>query len=157
MRIRIYVGTMTGTAELVAEDVADSLRADDHEVDVVLMDNLDATALADPAPVYLICTSTYGQGDVPDNAQDFYEDLQAKRPDLSALRYGVIGLGDTTYQQTFNFGGKRFDDLLQELGAHRIGDRFVHDAAEGTMPEEEALTWLEGWRTALEEAIAKAA
>lgn len=157
MQIRIYVGTMTGTAELVAEDVADALRAQDHEVDVVLMDKLDAGAFEDPKPAYLICTSTYGQGDVPDNAQDFFEDLRAKRPDLQAIRYGVIGLGDSTYQQTFNFGGKRFDDLLQELGAQRIGDRFIHDAADGTMPEEEALSWLDGWCPALEEAFAQAA
>lgn len=157
MRIQIYVGTMTGTAELVAEEVADGLRAEEHEVDIVMMDKLDATAFDDPAPVYLICTSTYGQGDVPDNAQDFFEALKAQRPDLSAIRYGVIGLGDSTYQQTFNFGGKRFDDLLQELGADRIGDRFIHDAADGTMPEEEALTWLQDWRQAVVDAVAKAA
>ncbi|MFC3226920.1 flavodoxin domain-containing protein [Marinibaculum pumilum] len=157
MRIEIFVGTMTGTAELVAEEVADSLRSAEHDVDVSMMDKLDAGAFADPASVYLICTSTYGQGDVPDNAQDFFEDLKAKRPDLSEIRYGVIGLGDSTYQQTFNFGGKRFDDLLQELGAQRIGERFIHDAADGTMPEEEALTWLEGWRQALDDAIAQAA
>lgn len=156
MRIQIYVGTMTGTAELVAEEVTEALRAHGHEVETSLMDRLDATAFADPEPVYLICTSTYGQGDVPDNAQDFYQDLQAKRPDLSAIRYGVIGLGDSTYQQTFNFGGKRFDDLLAELGATRIGERFMHDAADGTMPEEEAVAWLDGWREKLDD-LAKAA
>lgn len=156
MRIQIYVGTMTGTAELVAEEVADALRAEGHDVDMTLMDRLDAGAFADPEPVYLICTSTYGQGDVPDNAQDFYADLKGKRPDLSAVRYGVIGLGDSTYQQTFNFGGKRFDELLTELGASRIGDRFIHDAADGTMPEEEAVAWLDGWREALAD-LAKAA
>jgi MioC protein len=47
--------------------------------------------------VFLIVTSTYGQGDVPDNAKSFYEDLKAKRPDLSRVRYGVFGLGDRTY------------------------------------------------------------
>ena len=67
--------------------------------------------------VFLICTSTYGQGDVPDNARALYEDLQRKRPDLSKVRYGVFGLGDRTYAETFNFGGKRFDDILTELGA----------------------------------------
>jgi len=37
------------------------------------------------------------------------------------VRYGVFGLGDRTYAETFNFGGKRFDELLAELGARRIG------------------------------------
>src|SRR5206468_3984191 len=76
--------------------------------------------------MFLICTSTYGQGDVPDNARALYDDLRAKRPNLSGVRYGVFGLGDQTYAETFNFGGKRFDDILTELGATRIGERFQH-------------------------------
>jgi MioC protein len=39
------------------------------------------------------------------------------------VRYGVIALGDRTYSQTFCFGGKKFDERLQGLGApaHRRG------------------------------------
>ena len=63
------------------------------------------------------------------------------------MRYGVIALGDRTYLQTFCFGGKRFDERLQGLGAQRIGEVWCHDASAGTMPEElaprGAATWLE--------------
>ena len=38
-------------------------------------------------------TSTHGAGDVPDNLQPFAKDLADQRPDLSALKYGVIALG----------------------------------------------------------------
>jgi MioC protein len=143
-QIHILVGTMTGTAQLVAQEL--ELAWDDGETKVAteLMDKLDASVFSRPG-VFLICTSTYGQGDVPDNARSLYEDLKAKRPDLSAVRYGVFGLGDRTYAETFNFGGKRFDDILTELGAKRIGERVQHDASSGTLPEEVAAEWGQGW------------
>src|ERR1051326_5998448 len=121
MRIHILVGTMTGTAQLCAQEMELALGDDDTQVETLLMDNLDASVFSRNS-IFLICTSTYGQGDVPDNARALYEDLRAKRPDLSKLRYGVFGLGDRTYAETFNFGGKRFDELLAELGAERIGE-----------------------------------
>jgi MioC protein len=114
------------------------------EVQTLLMDNLDSGVFSREG-VFLVCTSTYGQGDVPDNARGLYEHLKATRPDLSKIRYGVFGLGDRTYAETFNFGGKRFDELLTELGAKRIGERHTHDASSGVLPEETALEWCRDW------------
>jgi MioC protein len=148
LRITILVGTMTGTAQLCAQEMELALDDGDTQVETLLMDNLDASVLSEESArerVFLVCTSTYGQGDVPDNARAFYEDLKAKRPDLSRVRYGVFGLGDRTYAETFNFGGKRFDDLLAELGAERIGERHMHDASSGILPEETALEWCQDW------------
>src|SRR4051812_37728460 len=114
-RLTILVGTMTGTAELVAEEVRDAVAADGIPCDLVEMDGLDASVFWARPGRFLICCSTYGQGDVPDNAQGLFNALEAERPDLSAVEYGVIGLGDRTYAQTFCYGGKRFDALLTEL------------------------------------------
>jgi len=144
MRINILVGTMTGTAQLCAQEMELTLGDDDVQVETILMDALDSAVFTREG-VFLICTSTYGQGDVPDNARALYEDLKAKRPDLSRVRYGVFGLGDRTYAETFNFGGKRFDDILTELGAQRIGERHTHDASSGILPEETALEWGADW------------
>jgi MioC protein len=153
MRINILVGTMTGTAQLCAQEM--ELALDDGETQVVtlMMDNLDSTVFAREG-AFLVCTSTYGQGDVPDNARALYEDLKAKRPDLSHVRYGVFGLGDRTYAETFNFGGKRFDELLAELGAQRVGERHMHDASSGVLPEETALEWCQKWLDKLKERVA---
>jgi MioC protein len=144
MKINILVGTMTGTAQLCAQEMELALDDGETRVEAILMDELDS-AVFQRDGVFLICTSTYGQGDVPDNARRLYKDLQAKRPDLSRVRYGVFGLGDRTYAETFNFGGKRFDDLLTELGAARIGERHLHDASSGVLPEETALDWCRDW------------
>ena len=54
---------------------------------------------------------------MPDNAKKLYDALCSEKPDLTGVRYGVFGLGDRTYAETFNFGGKRFDDILSQLGA----------------------------------------
>ena len=148
MKLHLLVGTMTGTAQLVAQElelVWDNPGDDGGvQVETLLMDDLDSSVFANEG-IFLIVTSTYGQGDVPDNARQLYEDLQAKRPDLSKVRYGVFGLGDRTYAETFNFGGKKFDELLAELGAERIGERHTHDASSGILPEETALEWCQDW------------
>ncbi len=143
-RISILVGTMTGTAQLCAQEMELALDDGDTVVETLLMDKLDASVFERPG-VFLVCTSTYGQGDVPDNARAFYENLKARRPDLARVHYGVFGLGDRTYAETFNFGGKRFDELLAELGAQRIGERHMHDASSGILPEETALEWCQAW------------
>ncbi|HTP62996.1 MAG TPA: flavodoxin domain-containing protein [Burkholderiales bacterium] len=161
MKLHLLVGTMTGTAQLVAQelelvwDTGGDTGGDGGEmqVETLLMDKLDSGVFAREG-IFLIVTSTYGQGDVPDNAKNFYEDLKARRPDLSRVRYGVFGLGDRTYAETFNFGGKRFDDVLRELGAQRIGERVQHDASSGVLPEEMAVEWGEGWLALVREAVA---
>jgi MioC protein len=144
MKIHILVGTMTGTAQLCAQEMELALDDGETQVATLMMDELDSSVFSLEG-VFLICTSTYGQGDVPDNARKLYEDLQAKRPNLSHVRYGVFGLGDRTYAETFNFGGKRFDELLAALGAQRIGERHAHDASSGVLPEETALEWCQDW------------
>ena len=149
-KITILIGTMTGTAQLCAQEMELALGDGETQVEALLMDNLDASVF-DREGVFLICTSTYGQGDVPDNARALYEDLQRKRPDLSKLRYGVFGLGDRTYAETFNYGGKRFDDILTELGASRVGERYKHDASSGVLPEEMAVEWCQDWVSKLQE------
>ncbi len=142
--LTILVGTMTGTAQLVAQELELTLDEGETRVQTRPMDGLDAGVFSGGG-LFLICSSTYGQGDVPDNAKNLYESLRTTRPDLSNVQYGVIALGDRTYAETFCNGGKRFDAILSELGARRIGEIMFHDASAGTMPEEIAVAWVTGW------------
>jgi MioC protein len=156
MKLRILVGTVTSTADYVAQaiqlDCADLV----EDIEVTLMDGLTISVFdADGADstLYLICTATYGTGDVPDNAQALYASLAKEPRFLGHVRYGVIALGDSTYAQTFCFGGKNFDDRLADLGAKRIGEVWQHDASAGTMPETDGAAWCRGW---LKDALAAA-
>lgn len=142
--IHILVGTMTGTAQLVAQELELAFGDEEVVIDTALMDRLDHRVFDRPG-VFLICTSTYGQGDVPDNAKLLYADLLGSRPDLSHLRYGIFALGDSTHVGTFCFGGKRFDEALAALGAKRCGPVLEHNASGGTLPEDVALEWFPGW------------
>ena len=156
VNLSILVGTMTGTAEIVAEEISDKLSEAGVEVEVTPMDELDSSVFA-KGGLFLICTSTYGQGDVPDNALKLYEDLKEKRPDLKSVKYGVVALGDRTYSDTFTHGGMRFDELMTELGAQRVGEICQHDASAGTIPEEVGVEWAEDWAKLLPDAAEAAA
>ena len=157
MKINILVGTMTGTAQMCAQEMELALDGDEVKVAILLMDKLEPAVFDDREAAYLICTSTYGQGDVPDNAKKFYADLSTRRPALGHVRYGVFGLGDRTYAETYNFGGKRFDEILQALGAERIGERYTNDASSGTLPEEIAVEWAQQWVEKVRERLAQTA
>jgi MioC protein len=149
--VKILVATMTGTAELVAEEISDVLTDKGLQVDTLLMDDLDETVFGDPAAV-VICTSTYGQGDVPDNGQAFFEALERERPNLSAVQYVVFALGDMTYAQTFCRSGDLFDTLLTSLGARRVGDVMRHNASASSLPEDDAGDWAADWYDVLQAA-----
>ena len=151
MKLKILVGTMTHTAEYVAQAIEMACADLVSDIEVLLMDGLSISIFnAEPSKrvVHLICMSTYGAGDVPDNAQELYASLDAEPQFLGHVRYGVIALGDSsTHAQTFCFGGKKFDARLQDLGAQRIGDICCHDASSETQPEVAGTAWCRQWLT----------
>ena len=118
------------------------------DIEVLTMDGLDIQAFdAQPGEdaLYLICTSTYGSGDVPDNARALYDSLDTQPKFLGHVRYGVMALGDRTYLQTFCFGGQKSTTTLQGLGAQRVGEVWCHDASSGTLAEVEGTVWCREW------------
>ena len=135
---------MSGTAEMVADELALRLEAAGRASKIIRMEKSNAASLAQ-AGTWLICSSTYGTGDVPDNGRALYQELQSKRPDLSQVRYGVVALGNSIYPNTFCFGGRKFDELFTELGATRIGDRLQLDSSGPVFPEDAAVDWIKGW------------
>lgn len=149
-KIIILVATMSGTAEMVADELAGAIEDAGRDVKILRMEKASVETVANGGTV-LICSSTYGTGDVPDNGQTLYKALQTERPDLSGLRYGVVALGDSVYPNTFCGGGKRLDTLFSQLGATRLGKRLEHDARGGIYPEDAAVEWIEDWLPLLEE------
>ncbi len=70
----------------------------------------------------LVITSTYGDGEPPDNAKALHSELSTFSSQLSTLRYSICALGDTNYT-LFCQCGKDFDLRLEKLGATRIAPR----------------------------------
>ena len=143
-KITILVGTQSGTAEMIAEALLERIEDAGLEGRIVRMEKVHPDTLRSGGD-FIICSSTYGTGEVPDNARTLYATLGIERPDLSAIRYGAISLGDSIYPNTFCFGGKRFDELFAALGARKVGTRLDHDSRGLGYPDEAACTWLETW------------
>jgi sulfite reductase (NADPH) flavoprotein alpha-component len=75
----------------------------------------------------LIVTSTYGEGEMPDNAQLFWQALSASTaPRLEQMHFAILAIGDTGYDG-FCQAGKFFDMRLEQLGAKRVFDRIDCD------------------------------
>lgn len=142
MNIVILYGTETGNAEMLAEDMQSSLSAE-HEVSIVDMQSAEVSVFDQPADIFVIVSSTYGDGELPAGAKPFHAKLEAAKPDLSGKTFAVFGLGDTQYSETFNFGGKHFEELLTKLGARMVGPRGTHDASGQDLAEDAALAWFE--------------
>jgi MioC protein len=142
--ILILVGTESGNAQMVADALKPVLASAGHAVDV--SDKAASAADLVAHDVLLVVCATHGSGDIPTNILPLAEILERERPDLSGHRYGVIALGDMTYQDTFCGGGKKLDKVLEQCGARRLGERLEVDASSQPLPDEEALGWIEGWK-----------
>lgn len=142
-QIGIFVGTVYGNALMVAEE-AEPLLADlGHQVKIFEDPTLDDwQRYADQ--VVLVITSTTGQGNLPDSIAPLFQAIKDKLGHQPALRYGVIALGDSSYED-FCGGGKSFDALLQEHNATRLGEVLLVDATEYPEPEELTSPWVEAW------------
>ncbi|MET3634201.1 flavodoxin [Streptococcus porcorum] len=91
---KIVYASMTGNTEEIADIVADKLRELGVDVDVDECTTVDADEFQD-VDIAVVASYTYGDGDLPDEIVDFYEDL--KDLDLTGKVYGVVGSGDTFY------------------------------------------------------------
>jgi len=129
---------------MVAEELFDYLKEGSLSPDIKNMDKIDSSVF-EQYELVLICTSTTGKGEVPDNAKKLFEELKFNRPDLSSIRYGIVGFGSSQYSATFCRGPRSFDELMQGLNAKKIGVSCEHDAQSKSFPEEQALDWIESW------------
>lgn len=115
----ILFGTQTGNAEEVANDAAALAKARGFAPRVNDLDAIEMDQLAAMDNV-LIVVSTYGEGEMPDNAEIFWEALSASTaPRMEALNFAICALGDTSYDD-FCQAGKLIDMRLEQLGAKRI-------------------------------------
>lgn len=136
--IDILVGSQMGAAEYVAEQVAETLVQAGYDVQLHLKPEFDHLTKSN---TWLIITSTYGAGDLPDNIQPFADQLAQDQADLSTLFFAVITLGDSSYD-TFCLGGQKLSNTLQMKGANQLIANLEIDAQQPDLPEEYALAWL---------------
>lgn len=137
--LNVLFGTQTGNAEALAMDIAAAARTQGLHPVVAGLDDVTMESFATMKRV-IVVTSTYGEGEMPDNAQLFWEALSADAaPRLEAMNFAVLALGDTGYDG-FCQAGKLIDTRLEQLGGKRMQTRLdcdidFEDAAAGWIGE----------------------
>ncbi|SFP89784.1 sulfite reductase (NADPH) alpha subunit [Nitrosomonas cryotolerans] len=122
VNITVLFGSQTGNAEKLAEILHSKLQSAGFNATLQSMGSYKTRQLKSEQFLFVV-VSTQGEGDPPDSAQLFYEFIQSKKaPNLSALRFSVLALGDSSYEYFCKIG-QDFDTRLEALGGQRFYPR----------------------------------
>jgi len=150
--LTILFGTESGNSEALAAQarkVANKLGFAAKVLDMADTTPAQVAALKN----VLLIAATWGEGDPPQRAIDFYEAIQADdAPRLDGVNYAVLALGDRAYAQFCEIG-RQFDERFAALGAKRVADRIECDLDY----EAPAGKWIDATLTALEKETAGSA
>ena len=122
---KIFYASLTGNTEEIADIVAESLEDLDFDVEIEECSNVSASDFED-ADLCVVATYTYGDGDLPDEIVDLYDDLLEM--DLSGKVFGVCGSGDTFYDY-FCKSVDDFEAVFTQIGAKKGADSVKVDLA----------------------------
>jgi sulfite reductase (NADPH) flavoprotein alpha-component len=113
--VLVLFASQTGQAEAIAWETGRAIHATGTPVRVMALNDVDAATLKS-AERALFVVSTYGEGDAPDSASLFAEQVMGAVTSLPGLRYALLALGDRQYTQFCRFG-RALDAWLQGTGA----------------------------------------
>lgn len=139
----LLVGSTLGSAEDLADELAEILQKNGHHAVIHTSPQLDHILIKPEHTLLLVC-STHGAGELPDNIQPFHQQLIQQQPNLSKLNYLAVGLGDSAYD-TFCNAIHTLDHQLTALGATRVAKLLTIDVSLQDPPEVIAKKWLDHW------------
>lgn len=149
--LTILVGSQTGNAKGVAQELAEQATAKGIPNQLISMADYKVKAIKDESHV-IVVASTNGEGEAPDDAIDLHAFLASKKaPKLTGLKFAVLGLGDSSYE-FFCQTGKDFELRLQTLGGEIITERLDADVDY----QEVTQAWFDKALTAVEATLEKA-
>jgi len=120
--ITLLYATVSGTAEGLAAEAAQRLRAAGWSPRVASVADFPAADLAGAGHV-LLFVSTWGDGEPPPEAAEFCAAVRDPAgPPLERLRYAVLALGSSRYPD-FCACGRQLDEDLARRGARRLVPR----------------------------------
>lgn len=141
--VAVLYATVSGNAEELAHATAQALGVRGGECAVVNVADFPAARLRE-FDTALFIVSTWGEGEAPPEAAEFFAALAAPALRLEGLRYAVLALGSSSYRD-FCAAGRKVDELLAARGARRLlsrrncGTKFKADFQEWLAQVDEAL------------------
>jgi len=151
LRVPVLFGSESGNSEALAKQFAKKLKGAGYDSKAIGLDKIQSSDLTKEEQV-IIVTSTFGEGDPPANAEAFHQALMSEaQPRLPGLKFAVLALGDTNYEQFCKFG-QDLDARLEALGGRRLYERIDCDVDF----EEAAEGWLQGLMSVLEAELGEA-
>ena len=140
--LAIMYGSDTGTTTEVAGRIAAMCRSRQFKVSLLELDEVTPDQIQSMENVMVLC-STAGEGDLPQNAHAFWENINdsgLSEGYLSDTKLHVFGLGDSGYKH-FNEAAKIIEQRLVALGAQKMMDIGLGDDKD----EDKFETALEQW------------
>lgn len=138
-QFQIVVGSVLGASEYVADALQEVLEKNGHQASIHLTPDITELNLT---ATLIVCTSTHGAGDLPDNIEPFAKQLKAAQ--MLELSFLVVGLGDSSYD-TFCNGAMQMENLLKQAGATLLAPAVHIDVLNHPIPEDNAVEWLQDW------------
>ena len=121
----ILFGSQTGNAEGLATKTAKLASNYGLNATVADMDGFDIESLSSHKRV-LIITSTWGEGEMPDNAEDMWQAALKSSASLSSTHFSVCAIGDSSYDE-FCKAGTDWDERITAMGGIKVYETILCD------------------------------
>ena len=151
MAALVLYASQQGRSEHVARELYEESVRRGLALDLHCMDEIGADFLVTVPGVYVLVVSSTGDGEIPDNGVSFYKWLETQEEgELFGTKYALLGLGDSNYFK-YQCAPKRFDRLLDALGATPLVPRGAADEQEGL--DKVIKPWMEALWIPLQQAL----
>jgi len=145
LRLLVVSGSQTGTCTRISKKMADNWgsrgvleKVDVFEGNELAHETEDLASLKENYDVLVVCTSSFGEGDPPENFNEFLLKIMQASTDgskpLAGMQHAVLGEGSSVYRETFQNCPRLTDKYLEECGSRRFVARHETDVG-GTEDE----------------------